>query len=206
MICTKEHYECRPSDYNPDGPRDRYVSTEDMLMTYFDQVTKDEFGWGLKEKLRKIDPEHRYGPLIKKIMDSYEWKHWEIFWEHKIEKDPRFIKVRKEVEWFGRDLFDDRSWRERVKQIRERPTEEQKATLPRFEADKLDKEGFHVDNDDIKDLFEDGEYVAGEVRRFLDLKNPLIKQVLEIDAELRYSKEFQALTKMVFNDFGIKSY
>lgn len=39
----------------------------------------------------------------------------------------------------------------------------------------LEKEGIHVDNDDIKDLFEDTEFVADEVRRFLDPENPLMK-------------------------------
>lgn len=85
-----------------------YMSDEDMWMTYFDKVTQDEFGWGLKEKLRKLDPERRYGPLVKKIMDSYEAQHWELFWEHKIEKDPRFQNIARDIEWLGRDLFDDR--------------------------------------------------------------------------------------------------
>jgi hypothetical protein len=111
----------------------------------------------------------------------------------------------KEGEWLARDLGDDRQWRHRVQEFRERPNHDEEKNMSREERDMKSFHGFHVDNDDIKDLAEDIEYFANQVEDFMDPENPLQKEGIKLDAELRWSAGVQNLVKMVMKDFDISS-
>jgi hypothetical protein len=116
---------------------------------------------------------------------------------NKFMKDKQLHKLMKEGEWLARDLGDDRQWRYRAHEVRERPNQEEGKNMSREERDMKSFEGIHVDNDDIKDLAEDIEYFANEVEDFMDPENPLQKEGIKLDAELRWSAGVQNLVKMV---------
>lgn len=43
---------------------------------YANKVTSDLFGWTLEDKMREIQPEKRYGPVVEKIMESKEFNDY----------------------------------------------------------------------------------------------------------------------------------
>lgn len=110
---------------------------------------------------------------------------------NKASKDKLARKIFKEAEWLAEDLFDDRSWRHRTSEIRERPDPEMSRNMSGYERNQLEKRGIHIDNSDIKDLIEDTLYVAKDVERFLDPEYPLQQEKIKLDAELRFSPKVQ---------------
>jgi len=69
------------------------------------KLSKKHFGWSIEDKIKKIDPEHRYGPLIKEIMRSKEVKDGMDFYADEYWNDPLFQKVIKEGMWLKNDIF-----------------------------------------------------------------------------------------------------
>ena len=70
---------------------------------------KEHFGWTLDEKLRQIQPEKRYWPLIKEIMNSKEFKDSIKFYE-KIMDDHFMRRIEYEVNWLRNDVVGGRDW------------------------------------------------------------------------------------------------
>lgn len=64
-------------------------------------------------------------------------------------------------------------------------------------------EGVHIDNDDIKDVFEDAEHLAHEVEEFMNPDSPLMQKAIELDANVRFSAPVQAFIKQLMADLEI---
>lgn len=139
------------------------------------------------------------------IMKSKEVKNMHDFMENKLSKDKNLRHIAKEAEWLG-DWF-HRGDEYLFQEIRERPTqkERQVARSKGINTDTLDIDGVHIDNDDIKDFFEDAQHLGEHIDEFFDPETPLMKEGIKLDAEVRYSPNMQKLIKMVMKDFGIKS-
>lgn len=102
---------------------------------------------------------------------------------------------------YQRSVFD------RVDEISKRGPEEQKdgPYISRSERDKARVEGAHLENDDIKDIFEDLEDLNEDLDDFYDPKSPLMAKWIKLDAELRWSPNVQKMVGMVADDLNIHS-
>jgi len=122
-----------------------------------------------------------------------------------IPKDPQARKVWKEAEWLADDLehFDGRRYR--LEEIRKRPSRKDDDRMSRMERDMADIRGFHIDNDELKNVVEDMENLWEDFEEFMDPKSPLQAKGIELDAKLRFSPNVQKLLKMIMDDFNIHS-
>jgi len=130
-------------------------------------------------------------------------------WFGKLHRNDDARHIAREVEWFANDI--ERYERRGMEMIEEKklpetlPDGRNRRDLNRMEEDKMRSEGFHIDNDDIKDFAEDLEHIAEDVGDFLDPENPFTAEGIRLDAEVRFSAPVQKLLKMFMSDFGIKS-
>lgn len=192
-----------------------YVSTHDLKKMaaeeYANSVTKDLFGWTIRDKIKQINPEKRYGPTVQKIMQSKEFADYVNFMKE-ASRNPEVRHVMKEAKWAYMDIAggcDDGNCQRGfyAEDYRKRPNEEETKAMgiDNDQEQELEIEGLYLDNDDIKNAAEDIEHVYNDFRNLMDVKNPLTAKSLELDAKLRFSPAVQEMIKMVFEDFGIKS-
>ena len=123
----------------------------------------------------------------------------------------------KEAEWLKNDIFGgyDRSrgrWvrpsiinREIREDSRRVDYNGKERHITREQREQEEFEGIWIDNDSIKDVFEDAEDLWEDVETLLDPKSALNQQKIKVDATLRFSKPVQSLLKMVLKDFGIEN-
>ena len=102
--------------------------------------------------------------------------------------------------------FDGRGFR--FQEIDEKPSaywRRMYGSRGRREMDKHEFHGFHIDNDDLKDMAQDVRHFVEDVEDFMDPKNPTMAKGIKLDAQLRFSPNVQKLIKMVMKDFNIKN-
>lgn len=75
--------------------------------------------------------------------------------------------------------------------------------MSREESDKHEFEGAHIENNDIKNVFEDAQDLVEDVLRLMDPSSPENQYSARLDMELFHSKPITELLKMVLKDFGI---
>lgn len=166
------------------SPRERPFAEE------LEQIQRDAFGWTFEEKYRQINQE-KYMPLIREIMESKQSSDAVSFGEKTVL--PQLKKIMREAEWFNQNTFGGCSRYGgcsrgvEVKDIHVRPKPEEVKGLDRDEQDKLEINGFHLDNDRIKDIFEDAEDVLEDVETLLDPHGPYMTEGIKLDAALRFS-------------------
>jgi len=176
------------------GPREDRQQMEDL-----NNWSKENFGWTPEEKYNEIQPEKRYWPIVQEIMRSKESAESAEFYRN-VPSDPMVRKVMQEAEWLKNDIFGgyDRSRGRRVRptlitrELREdsqrmdRNGKERRIT--REQREREEKEGIWIDNDSIKDVFEDAEDLWEDVETLLDPKSALMQQKIKVDANVRFSK------------------
>jgi len=74
--------------------------------------------------------------------------------------------------------------------------------MSRFEREKAEIDGLYIDNDDIKDIAEDGEDILDDFGHMMDLDYPKTRKDLELDAAMRFSKPGRALEKTLTEDLS----
>jgi hypothetical protein len=116
----------------------------------------------------------------------------------------------KEAEWLKSDTFGGHTSNGYTRGIegenfRKRVSQEQGRDLDRYERSQLEFEGFHLDNDRVKDVFEDAEHIFEDVETLLDPKGSFMSEAIKLDAAMRFSPKVQELIKMILKDFNITS-
>jgi len=165
-----------------DRPQPRRMREEEFMLKYLSKVTQEELGWTLEDKFNALKAnDQRYEELYNQIASSQEVANGMEF-AMNLPKNKQIKKLAKEVEWFAEDNLDDRGWRYRMSEIRERPSDEERRNMGRDEEQMKSIEGVHIDNDDIKDVFEDAEHLANEIEDFMDPENPLMAEAIKLDA------------------------
>jgi hypothetical protein len=124
--------------------------------------------------------------------------------EREFPRNKQLKKIMKEAEWLAEDIGGRSSYR-MVEEIRERPTREEKDKMSRLEGDMAEIDGVHIDNDDIKNIAEDAQYMFEDVEDFLDPETDFQQKAIKLDAELRFSPKVQELLHMIMKDFEIES-
>lgn len=199
--------------YDDQDYYDDYVSTDALkrmaAKEYANKVTHDLFGWSIEDKIKSINPEKRYGPVVEKIMQSKEFNDYVRFMQEASQNE-EVRNVMKEAKWAYMDIAGgcDHGNCQRgmyAEDYRKRPTEEETRGIDNDQEEELEIEGLYLDNDDIKNAAEDIEHVWNDFSNLMDVKNPLTAKSLELDAKLRFSPAVQEMIHMVFEDFGIKS-
>lgn len=83
------------------------------------------------DKFNKLKAnEKKYEDLYNQIRNPNEVKEGMKF-AMDLEKNKDVRHLMKEAEWFARDNLDDRGWRYRIAEIRERPSEEEERRMSR---------------------------------------------------------------------------
>lgn len=77
--------------------------------------------------------------------------------------------------------------------------------MDRDARDSHDIEGKFIPNDDIKDIFEDGEDLANDIAWFFDPRNPTTKKIIKLETAARFQPDMQELWKNVQMDFDVHS-
>lgn len=154
-------------------------------------MQKDVFGWTFEQKMKELNPEKRYMPLIGEIMRSAEFKAKKEFDEHAV-SDPAIRKIIQQAEWVGRDVFGGcgRNGCSRGiegDEYRSRPGPEESKDMSRSERGKLEIEGVRIDNDDLKDAMEDAENLFESVDDLFNPESRLMAEEIKLDAALRWS-------------------
>lgn len=171
-------------------------------------MQREIFGWTFEEKYNEIKPEERYAPLVQQIMQSKEAMEYWKFTTEEAPKDALIQKIVTDLLHLRQDLTgqrpDGRWGRPTVhtREIRERPNDD---NLSRFQREKQDIEGVHINNDDIKDVAEDIEHIMQDVDRLMDPEYALTKKSIELDAAIRFSEPMQKLMAQIGSDFGFAS-
>jgi hypothetical protein len=173
---------CGMDNMDMDRPRPRRMREEEFLLKYLSKVTQEELGWTLEDKFNALKAnDQRYEELYNQIASSQEVANGMEF-AMNLPKNKQIKKLAHEIEWFAEDNLDDRGWRYRMSEIRERPSDEERRNMGRDEEEMKSIEGVHIENDDIKDVFEDAEYLANEIGDFMDPENPLMAEAIKLDA------------------------
>jgi len=149
----------------------------------------------------------KYLPLLRKISQSKEFNALKEDQLRVLPKDPLAQKIIAEAMDVYADVFGGHTQggytRSKFGNDDLRSEPEERKNMSRYEEEKARMEGAHLENDAIKDVFEDLEDLNDDINDILDPKYPAAARGIKLDAALRWTPDVQKVLGMVADDFNI---